>query len=240
MNLINGNPLLADAKLVSDHSSATMTVSGTVRKTTILFAILLFAGLTSWRLISDNPALTAGLMIGGSIGAVIAAMVGIFAPKTGIISAPLYSLFKGLALGAVSLIANTQYPGVAAQAIVLTLGVLFVMLGMYGSGILRASQTLVKVIGIGFSAIFIYYIVAFFVGPVSYLHDNSTTGILFSLAIVVLAALSFILDFDQVERGEQRGAPKHMEWYSALSIMITLVWLYINILRLLSKLRSRR
>lgn len=240
MNFIGSNPLLSDSRLLAHTStSSTMTVAGTVTKTFVLFVILLIAAATSWRLAVNNPSLTGYLLIGASIAALLAAMIGIFSPKTTVITGPMYAAFKGLALGAISMMYDAQSPGIAGQAMVLTLGVMLVMLGMYGSGIIRASNTLVKVISVGLSAIMVSYVVSFFIGPIPYLHDNSTFGILFSLAIVILAALSFVLDFDRIERGAQAGAPKYMEWYGALSLLITLVWLYLNMIRLLSKLRNR-
>lgn len=241
MKVIGSNPLLSDERLLSNRSSSShMTVSGTVAKTLVLFVVLIITAAVAWRLSTMNPAITTLLLAVGGIGAFIAAMIGAFSPKASVFLAPVYAIFKGLALGSISMIVDAQIPGIAGQALSLTLGVLLIMLGLYGSGIIRASNTIVKIVSIGFLAILLSYVVAFFIGPISYLHQNGSIGILFSLAIVVIAALSFVLDFDRIEKGEQYGAPKYMEWYSALSLLVTRVLLYINILRILSILGNRR
>ena len=222
---------------------STMTVRGTIQKTFGLFILLLISGGISWNLTASGSPLAFPLLIAGFAAAIIGGLIGVFSPKTSRITAPIYALGEGLILGGISFAFNQQIQGIVFQAIILTLGVLLVMIGLYSGRVIRATATFVKVVTVATIAVCMTYLVSFalsfFGTTIPYIHESGTIGIAFSGAVVVLAALNFVLDFDMIEKGEQHGAPRYMEWYGALSIMITLVWLYINILRLLSKLSSR-
>ncbi|MBI1183874.1 hypothetical protein GC194_06360 [bacterium] len=246
MPLIKGNPLLSEDRLLGEAVyEDSMTVKGTVQKTAILFAIVLFTGSIAWSMMSTNPALANMLTIVGAIGGMISAMIGIFRPKSAGISAPFYAAFEGLFLGAVSFMFNQAYAGIVFQAIILTLGVLLVMLGLYSGRILKATNTFVKVVVSATIAVGAFYFIAMiasFFGSdslMAFTYGSSWFSIGFTLFVVVLAALNFVIDFDMVEKGEEHGAPRFMEWYGAMSIMITLIWLYVNILRLLAQLANR-
>lgn len=244
MSFIQGNPLLDDKTFEGEAVfGETMTVKGTVQKTFILFMLLIIPAAMVWNLGPESPLLRP-LMIGGAIGGLIFALIGIFSKKNARFAAPVYAIFEGVFLGAISLYYNHMfYEGIVSQAVVLTFGILLTMIGLYSGRILKATNTFVKVVSVATigvcAAYFISFILSFFGTSIPYIHSNGMIGIGFSLFVVVLAALNFVIDFDQIERGEAQGAPQYMEWYGALSVMITLVWLYINILRLLSKLASR-
>ena len=244
MSFIQGNPLLDDEIFQGDVVyGETMTVKGTVQKTFILFMLLIIPAAMVWNL-GPNSALLQPIMITGLIGGMIFALIGIFSKKNARFAAPVYAVFEGLFLGAVSLYYNSMfYEGIVSQAVVLTFGILLTMIGLYSGRIIRATNTFVKVVTVATvgvcMAYFISFIMSFFGTTLPYIHQSGTIGIGFSLFVVVLAALNFVIDFDQIEKGERQAAPKYMEWFGALSVMITLVWLYINILRLLSKLASR-
>lgn len=242
MSFINGNPLLSEERFLGTQDFAdTMTVKGTAQKTGILFAIVLFTASISWSM----PEISRITSIVGAIGGLIALLIGMFRPKSGRIAAPLYAAFEGLFLGAISYWFNAAYSGIVFQAVLLTLGVLLVMIGLYTGRFIRASNTFIKVVTVATIAVCGFYMFSWVAGMFGFsaLMDfhasNSMISIGFSLFVVVLAALNFVIDFDMVEKGEQHGAPRHMEWFGAMSIMVTLIWLYVNILRLLSKLASR-
>jgi len=217
---------------------AFMTVSGAVNKSIIMGLILIatafFAAFTM------NPA----LMFVGLIGGIIALLVTYFNPKIAYITAPLYAAFEGLLLGTISMAyANIYEPGIVTNAVMLTMFALFVMLVLYRTGVLRATEKFRSIVMTATGAIAVMYLVnmglSFFGMNIPYLHQMSPIGIIISLVIIAVAALNLILDFDQFEKGEQYQAPKYMEWVSALGLLVTLVWLYLEILRLLSMFSSR-
>jgi len=246
MSLIQGNPLLSEERFAGESVyEESMTVKGTAQKTGILLAIVLFTGSIAWSMVASNPAMANILSIAGGIGGLISLLVGYYKPTSGSISAPLYAAFEGLFLGAISFIFEGIYPGIVPQAVVCTLGVLLIMIGLYSGRILNASKTFIKVITVSTIAVCSFMIIGW-IGSIlglsgisNFVNGNSTLSIGFSLFVVVLAALNFVVDFDMVEKFEESGSPKHMEWFGAMSIMVTLIWLYVNILRLLSKLASR-
>lgn len=246
MSFIKGNPLLSEERFLGEATFAdSMSVKGTAQKTGILFAIVLFTGSIAWSMVQSNPALTGTLSLVGGIGGLIALLVGMFKPTSGRIAGPLYAAFEGLFLGAISFMFEATYSGIVFQAVLLTLGVLLIMIGLYTGRFIRASNTFIKVISVSTIAVCSFYLFSWIAGMLGFTalmdfhQSNSLLSIGFSLFVVILAALNFVIDFDMVEKGEQHGAPKHMEWFGAMSIMVTLIWLYVNILRLLSKLASR-
>lgn len=250
MRIVNGSPALSEEKFLKSREGAgdyaeSMTVKGTIQKTFILFILMLIPAAIIFNMgTGANPSAVQPYMWGGLIGGLIFSLVGIFSPKNAPWAAPVYALFEGLFLGAISaLYNNIFYEGIVSQAVLLTFGVLLTMIGLYTGGILKATKTFKKVVIVGTGAIAMVYfltiILQFFGTTIPYIHGNGLMGIGFSLVVIVLAALNFIMDFDMIEEGEKQSAPKYMEWYGGMAIMITLVWLYIEILRLLSKLSSR-
>jgi len=246
--MASGNPAMSESVYdragYVDVSTNAMTLGGTVFKTAILLIILAVAAGITWTQVQKGSIETAyALMIAGAIGGLVVALITIFIPKCSPFTSPLYSALEGLFLGAVSAFVEAHYPGIAIQALALTVGVLAVMLFVYGTGIIRATAKFRIGVVAATGAIFLVYLVSMIVslcgGHVPYIHDAGPIGIIFSLVVVVIAALNLILDFDFIERGVSNQAPKYMEWYGAFGLLVTLVWMYLEILRLLSKLRSR-
>jgi uncharacterized YccA/Bax inhibitor family protein len=222
-----------------------MTLSGTVNKTGILLLCSLATACYTWRLFleSHDMAGIGGLMMLGLIGGFIVAMVTIFKQQWAPVTAPIYALLEGLALGGISAISELHYPGIAIKAVCFTFGTLFVLLLAYRSGLIQVTAKFRLGIIAATGGIMVFYVVEMLLGffGVHFTSVNGATpvGILFSLFVVAIAALNLVLDFDFVERGVSVGAPKYMEWYGAFGIMVTLVWLYLEMLNLLSKLSSR-
>jgi len=221
-----------------------MTVNGTIHCTITLLALVVVAAAWTWHLAANGDG-TAAMpwMIGGIFGGLIFAFITIFKPNFAPITAPIYAALEGLFLGGLSSILNAHYPGIVIQAVALTFGVMFALLIAYRSGIIRATEKFKLGVVAATGGIFIVYMASFVLGMfgvgVPYIHGSGMVGIGFSLFVVIIASLNLILDFDLIESGAKRGAPKFMEWYGAFALLVTLVWLYIEILRLLSKLNRR-
>jgi uncharacterized YccA/Bax inhibitor family protein len=183
------------------------------------------------------------LMLIGLIGGFICAMVTIFKKEWSAVTAPIYALLEGLFLGGVSALLDLRYPGIAMQAVGLTFGTLFVLLLAYRSGLIHVTQKFRLGVVAATGGIMVFYLLQMLLGffgmRFTSINGAGPIGIGFSLIVVGVAALNLVLDFDFIEQGVQAGAPKYMEWYGAFGIMVTLVWLYLEILRLLSKMRSR-
>ncbi|HXV62553.1 MAG TPA: Bax inhibitor-1/YccA family protein [Vicinamibacteria bacterium] len=223
-----------------------MSVAGTVNKTAILLMLALLTAGWTWNLYtaSGNPAAVSPWLFGGLIGGLVAALVTVFKQAWAPVTAPIYALLEGLVLGGISAIFEASYPGIVVQAIGLTFGTLAALLLAYKAGLIRVTDTFRKGVVAATGGIFLFYMASFVLGffgiSLPLIHSSGTFGILFSLAVVGVAALNLVLDFDLIERGAARGAPKFMEWYAAFGVMVTLVWLYLELLRLLAKLRDRR
>lgn len=225
--------------------SSAMTINGTLAKTGILLLLVLASGSWSWNQVtSDTAPSWFGVAITfGAFVPLIAALVISFVPKTAPWLSPIYAVTKGLILGIISAMYNAQFHGIVLTSILLTCGVLLGMLALYSTGMIRATEKFRAILFAATAGIAIFYLVSFvlsFFGiHIPGLFGNGMIGIGFSLVVVVIAALNLIIDFDFIERGAAGGAPKFMEWYGAFGLLVTLVWLYLEILRLLSKLRSR-
>lgn len=224
-----------------------MTVNGTVNKTGVMLVLLVISAAWVWNkffVSGGNPQAVMGWMIFGLIGGLIVAMVTIFKREWSPITAPAYALLEGLALGGISAIFEAQFQGIVIQAVALTFGTLFGLLMAYRSGLIKVTENFKLGIVAATGGIFIVYLVTMILGffgvSVPFIHGSGLMGIGFSLFVVVIAALNLVLDFDFIEHGAERGAPKFMEWYGAFGLIVTLVWLYLEILRLLAKLNSRR
>ena len=239
----SGNPVLAGDTFRGTRTatgSETMTVGGTVNKTALLLAILFITATFAW---GQGPA-AAGYILVGALGGMVVALVTVFKKTWSPVTAPIYSALEGLALGGISVVFESRYPGIVSQAIFLTFGTLAALLIAYRSGWIEASENFKLGVAAATGGIFLVYLISFvlnFFGmSIPLISSSGTFGILFSLFVVVIAALNLVLDFDFIEQGAEQGAPKYMEWYGAFALMITLVWLYLEILRLLSKLQERR
>jgi uncharacterized YccA/Bax inhibitor family protein len=182
-------------------------------------------------------------LIGSGIAGFVVALITVFKKTAAPITAPIYAAIEGILLGILSAFYEMQFPGLVFQAILLTFGTLFALLMAYRSGVIKATENFKLGVFAATGGIALIYlttfILSFFGVSIPYIHGSGTIGILFSLFVVVIAALNLVLDFDFIERGAERGAPKYMEWYAAFGLLVTLIWLYIEMLRLLSKLRSR-
>ena len=236
------NPILNERSFEKmSHSNSieayeVMTVDGAVNKSFLLFGLMMITTVISFGMPS------AFLMWTGVIGGIIALIAGYWKPQIAHIAAPGYALFEGLFIGYISAIYNAAFEGIVLQAVTLTLGTLLAMLLLYRSRIIKVTPGFKTGILMATGAIFLVYMVSIigsFVGfSVPYLHDSGPIGIGISLVIVGIAALNLLIDFDAFEKGEEAGAPKNMEWLCAMGLLVTIVWLYIEVLRLLSKLRD--
>jgi len=221
-----------------------MTIKGTVNKVLLMMLLLVLSAAYTWRfLTTGNMAALQTAMIGGAIGGLIFALITIFKQTWAPVTAPVYAVLEGLFLGGISAVFEAQYPGIVMNAVLLTFGTLFALLFAYKSGLIKVTENLklgiVAATGGVFLAYFFSFILGFFGINIGFLHSNGPVGIIVSLVIIVIAALNLVLDFDFIENGAKVGAPKYMEWYGAFGLIVTLVWLYIEFLRLLSKLASR-
>jgi len=248
MMMQTANPVLSDRTFDAFRGYAspvsTMTISGTVNKTAILLLCVLAGAVWTWSRALADPAATMPYLIGGSIVGLVLALLTTFNMSWAPITAPLYSLAEGLMLGGLSALINLRYPGIAIQAVAATFGTLGCMLVAYRSGLIKATERFKLGVVAATGAVCLVYLVGWLLSLFGFsgfasLYGNGFIGIAFSVVVVGIAALNLILDFDLIERGSQQGAPKYMEWYGAFALMVTLIWLYIEILRLLAKFRSR-
>ena len=240
----SGNPALSSKSFenLSTTSSDVMTLDGAVNKTAISMGILLFAAYYTY-----TNAIMDYILI-GFIGGFVVALVTIFKKSWSPVTVPIYAVLEGLALGGISkMYADDFVPGIVPQAIMLTLGILFALLFAYKTKIIRATENFKLGVFAATAGIGIVYLVSFFMGifgsgglPVMDPTNSSMLSIGFSLFVVVIASLNLVMDFDFIENGAANGAPKYMEWYGAFGLLVTLIWLYLEILRLLAKLNSRK
>ena len=238
----SGNPALTIKTFnnIREVGSEKMTIEGTVNKTAMSLLLLLATASYTWM----NP--SPGLMVLGFIGGFIMAIVTIFKKTWAPYTVSGYALLEGLALGGISRIFESQYPGIASQAIFLTFGILAALLIAYKTGFIKPTENFKLGVFAATGGIFVMYLISFvmsiFGSGMSILNPNNASmlSIGFSLFVVIIASLNLVLDFDFIEEGAERGAPKYMEWYGAFGLLVTLIWLYLEILRLLAKLYSRR
>ncbi|HKY22754.1 MAG TPA: Bax inhibitor-1/YccA family protein [Vicinamibacterales bacterium] len=242
----SGNPALgADTFTLAPSAAGSerMTLGGTVNKTGLSLFILLITASYIWNRGAEDPALPAWILVSVVAGLVLA-IATVFKKTWAPITTPLYAAVEGVALGGISVVFEARYPGIVSQAVFLTFGTLGALLMAYRSGLIKATENfklgVVAATG-GIALLYLLsFILSFFGINVPLIHSSGTFGILFSMFVVVVAALNLVLDFDFIETGVERGAPKYMEWYGAFGLLVTLVWLYLEILRLLAKLQDRR
>jgi len=227
-------------------ASARMSLSGTVNKTGILLLCAVATAAWTWNsfLQTRDPGTVGPAIMIGAFGGLIVALVTIFKKTWSPVTAPIYALLEGLVLGGLSAIFDLRYPGIAMEAVGLTFGTLFVLLLAYKSGLIKVTQKFRLGVVAATGGIMLFYFLTlllsfFHISFLSSVYGSGLIGIGFSLFVVAIASLNLVLDFDFVEQGVSQGVPKYMEWYAAFGIMVTLVWLYLEMLRLLSKVRSR-
>ena len=248
------NPVLNESTFDSEAQFTTgpgrMTLGGTVMKTSALTIILITMAALAWTQLAagtanggSRPGWFMLALIGCSIGGFIVAMITSFSPKSSPFTAPLYAALEGVVLGLISSVFEGAFSGIVLQAVGLTIGVLVMLLFLYGTRIIRVTENLKLGIMAATGAIALVYLASFvlslFGANIPYIHGSGLIGIGFSLVVVGIAAMNLVLDFDFIEQGSRRPTPKYMEWYAGFGLLVTLVWLYLEILKLLSKLRSR-
>lgn len=245
----SGNPTLTEKifnKSAGFADDTSMTINGTLNKFGFLFLMLMASATFAWFQFTNGKDVTA-LMLTGAIGGLIVAIVLAFKPVWAPYLAPAYALLEGLFIGGISVIINTamadSYPDIIMQAVGLTFGVAISMFILYNFRVIKATEKFKSVIITATMGIAFFYLIAFVLSffniDIPFLHEGGWLSIGFSLFVVAIASLNLILDFDMIEQGAENGAPKFMEWYGAFGLMVTIVWLYIEILRLLTKLTSR-
>ena len=239
----SGNPALNKNTFIRNHevrSENQMTIDGTVNKTFISLILLFIAAFYSWS--SLNPSL---IMI-GFIGGFIVAIITIFKKNLSMYTVPIYAIFEGLGLGALSNLFEQYYPGIVSQAIFLTFGIMGALLFAYKTKIIKVTANFKLGVFAATGGIAIVYLINFVMSfwgsgiSVMNINNASFMSIGFSLFVVIIASLNLVLDFDFIEEAAEIGVPKYMEWYATFGLLITLIWLYLEILRLLAKLQSRR
>lgn len=237
-----GNPVFSEKAFdnVAIHdASNVMTVQSMTNKAFALFGLVLLSASWVW----SDPAKLAMYYMPALIVGLIVGMVTIFKKEWAMFTAPVYALIQGVVLGGLSAMFEKTYPGIVMQAVGLTFGTMFALLAAYKAGFIKVTERFRSCIIAATGGVFVFYMVSMVLGffgvNVGIISSNSLLGIGFSVVIVGIAAFNLILDFDFIERATRAGAPKYMEWYAAFGLMVTLIWLYMEILRLLSKLRSR-
>jgi len=252
MNLVkSSNPALSERIFQREYiaTNEVMTVNGTVNKTALSLLLVIAGALFTWNKFFNAaspeaamPTVLPYLAIGG-IGGLITALVTVFRPRSSAISTPVYAVLEGLLLGGISAVFESMYPGIVMRAVLLTLAVFMAMLFLYRSGIIKVTRKFLMGVFAATAGIAIVYLGSFIAGlfgvEAGFLYGNSNFSIIFSLVVVAVAALNLVLDFSFIEEAAGSDAPKYMEWYGAFGLIVTLVWLYLEILRLLSKIASR-
>lgn len=241
------NPVLNEKFLENERvlQGEPMSINGSISKSFILFGVLLIAAAYTWFLMASGYTDMAGMLaVGGAIVGFILAMIIIFTRKAMHILTPLYAICEGFFVGGISAMFEASYSGIVFQAVTATFAAVFSMLALYRTGLIRATEKFRSVILISTLSIAVIYLIqiiaSFFGRGIPQIFTSSNLGIVFSLFVVAIAALNLILDFDFIERGAEAMLEKQYEWYGAFGLMVTVVWLYIELLKLLAKLNSRR
>ena len=246
------NPVLSEKifkRSAAEHAGSVMTIKGTITKTFILAAMVLLGAAYTWKIFYQaiDPSSLSPWMWGGLIGGFVTAIIISFKPNLAPYLAPIYAILEGFFLGAISAIFNSMFaesaPGIVLNAVLLTMMVTFAMLFIYRTNIIKVDGKFMKIMLIAISAIALYYlttiVLRMFGINLAMLHNGGLLSIGISIVIVVVAAFSLLLDFNFIEKASYAGAPKYMEWYGAFGLMVTLVWLYLEILKLLAKFANR-
>ncbi|WP_038160308.1 Bax inhibitor-1/YccA family protein [Verrucomicrobium sp. BvORR106] len=241
------NPALSEstfAELRVGASQPAMTLQGTVNKTALFMVIVFTCACYTYKLGMANPSAAMPWMIGGAIAGLVLCLITVFKKEWAAFTGSLYAVAEGLFVGALSAMYALQFQGIVLQAVLLTLGVLFALLAAYSLRLIKATENFKLGIFAATGGIALVYVITMVLGffgiQIPYIHGSGLIGIGFSVFVVVIAALNLVLDFDFIEQGVEHGAPKYMEWYAAFGLLVTLIWLYVEILRLLAKLASRK
>lgn len=245
--MAQSNPALSPERLrrlVAGRSATegVMTLAGTAQKAFLLVLLVSgSAGYTWWWLAANPDAAPRPILLVGALGGLGLALLTMFKPRLAPVTAPLYAVVEGLALGVISAMMNARYAGLPVQAVGLTLGVALAMLALYSVGAVRATERTRRVVTVATLGIMMFYLVSMVLGffgvGIPLVHGSGPVGIIFSLVVVGIAAWNLVLDFGNAEEAAAAGAPKSAEWYCAFGVVVTLVWLYLEMLRLLGKLR---
>lgn len=237
-----GNPLLAREEVLRDRNAAALTVNGVMNKTGLLFAVLLIAFGYTWHLYNSGTQTMTIATIAAIAGFILALIIIFGKMATPFLIIP-YAACQGLFLGGISAFYEASFPGIVMQAALLTLTCFFAILFAYKMNIIRYSPGFAKFLMVAILGIVLAYVVSFIGGffgmPLKFLHDSSPLSIGISIFIVIIATLSFVIDFEAINQASQQNVAKKQEWYFAFSLMVSLVWLYLEVLRLLSKLRGK-
>jgi uncharacterized YccA/Bax inhibitor family protein len=241
----SGNPVLPESTftgVVRGGYSKPMTLGGVIHRSVLLLLLVAGTAASIWTYANSHPGIIYPAVTAGALGGFIVGIITSFKRTWAAATAPLYAVLEGLFIGGFSLAMEQRFPGLVLQAVLLTFGVMFALLAAYQSRIIRPSQTFKSIIVGATLGIAVVYLISmllqlFFHTSIPFVHESSPIGIAFSLVVVGIAALNLVLDFDFIENGVAYGAPQWMEWYAAFGLTVTLVWLYIEVLRLLTKLR---
>jgi uncharacterized YccA/Bax inhibitor family protein len=244
----SGNPAMnVFQNTITLPGAGVMTERGTLNKFFMLFLLVMASASLTWKAFYDGVNVMPW-MLGSAILGFIVALVVIFKNQWAAYLTPVYALLEGVFLGAISATYNNAFaksaPGIVTQAVLLTFGTVIAMYLLYRFRVIKVTDKLRSIIFTATAGIAIFYLLAMvlrlFHVDIAFLHEGSLLGIGFSLVVVVIAAMNLLLDFDMIEKGVAAGAPKYMEWYGAFGLLVTIVWLYLEILRLLAKLADRR
>ncbi len=236
------NPIFNEKRLQeisNDYDAGTMTVSGAINRTVLLTILCAVSAIISWDFAPRFAGMLLPLIIGSAILGIVLVLIASFSPKTSPVVAPVYAITEGVFVGIISAFYNQASQGIVFQAVILTFGILLAMLGLYQTRIIRVTDRFRSIIVAMTAGVALFYIAAIalrmFGISIPMLHDASWIGIGFSLFVIGLAAFNFLLDFDLMERLPETGAAKYYEWYCGLGFLVTLVWLYLEVLRLLAR-----
>lgn len=240
------NPIFKESRFknyLSADDTDRMTIKGVINKSLFLTLLLVAAGSITWRMFGGSDPMTLPLTIGGAIAGFVLALITIFSPRNSHITVPLYAVAEGLFLGGISSKLSFLYNGIVIQAVLITMATVFLMLTLYRSGVIRATPRFRKIILIATGSIAIVYLINFAFSMfgamgIPAIYSSGPLGIGISLVIVAVAAFNLVIDFDNIENGAKMGLNKKFEWFAAFGLMVTIIWLYVEILRLLSKLRD--
>lgn len=240
--LRSSNPTLSPARFRDAAGEGVMTVAGTAGRALVLLLLVMGSAAYTWWQLAPDPAAAPTYVMGGLIGGLVIALATIFRPQWAPRTAPIYAVVEGMALGALSMMLNAAYAGLPMQAVALTFGVFLVMLALYAFRVVTVTQRFRTVMMSAILGVMAFYVINLVMGlfgvRIAAIHEGGPIGIGISLVTTAIASLALLLDFDRIEEGARAGAPKYMEWFGAFGLIVTLVWLYIELLNLLRKLRD--
>lgn len=240
------NPTLNDRVFTNAPATTggeTMTINGAVNKTFFLTILMVLSAGSCWNIAASNPAIGMPILWGSAILGLVLVLVSSFKPVWSPVIAPIYGVVEGGFVGVISYLYNTAFDGIVLQAALITIGILFALLFAYKSGLIKVTENFKLGVVAATGGIMIVYLATWILGmfgiSIPYIHGSGLIGIGFSLFVIGIASMNLVLDFDFIENGATHGAPKYMEWQAALGLLVTLIWLYVEVLRLLAKLNSR-